>query len=328
MIRIKVCDSSPKSACAYYRSIGPFSKLYKINKDVDVQYLSSIGWQTMADADIILFPRPFGSNIIAGMHLAKDFGIKIWIDYDDCIHEIPKYNPVYEDFQQEVIKKNIDESFKLADIVSVSTDMLKQYYADKHDNIVVIENAFNNYNFAFNKVDNQVNFINWRGSQTHRNDIRSCADDIFSIAREYENIWGWSFIGNELWYMTEHITKVFNLKEQDIIDYHKYIKNLKPSIQIFPLLDNIFNRSKSNCSWLEATYSGAAMLAPDFPEFNKPGIFNYSEKEKNFKYNLEKLIKSRELRKENYLKSFEYIHDNLLLSKINEKRIQIIEGIL
>lgn len=55
---------------------------------------------------------------------------------------------------------------------------------------------------------------------------------------------------------------------------------------------------------------------------------NYTEKQDSFGYYLEKCIKSKTFREENYLKSYEYIKENLLLSKINLKRLEIIERLL
>ncbi len=57
------------------------------------------------------------------------------------------------------------------------------------------------------------------------------------------------------------------------------IHRLQPAIMIVPLVDNDFNRAKSNIAWLEGCFAGAAVIAPDFPEFQRPGVLNYSSPE-------------------------------------------------
>jgi hypothetical protein len=111
----------------------------------------------------------------------------------------------------------------------------------------------------------------------------------------------------------------------EIVQYNQYIYDLSPSINIVPLVDSIFTRCKSNISFIEGTWAGAACLCPDIPEFQKDGVVNYKE---NFGYLLEKLMKSQSFRQENYEKAYQYIQDNLLLSIINQKRIKIIGEVL
>jgi hypothetical protein len=226
---------------------------------------------------------------------------------------------------QPKLLKNIEECIKFSDIVTVSTQAMKDYYSKFNPNIIVINNAHNDYQYPFKEVTETVNSINWRGSNTHREDIRSVKEKIFSLAKTYPE-WAWTFMGSDLWYITEGIKTFFSFKECDIIDYFKFIRELKSAIQINPLLDNIFNRGKSNISWLEATYAGSVSIVPDFPEFDKPGTIRYKDID-NFSYLLEKVIKSKDFRHSNYLQSYEYIWDNLLLSQINKKRLEIIEGI-
>jgi hypothetical protein len=216
------------------------------------------------------------------------------------------------------------KSLEIADIVTVSTEFIKNYYSDINQEIIVIPNAHNDYNYPLQKVTETTDFINWRGSNTHRQDILSCAEEMVQLSRKYPD-WAWSFIGNDLWYITDQIARHYNLKETDIISYHKYIKEIAPAIQIVPLVLSDFNRAKSNIAWLEGTYSGAATIAPDLPEFNASGCVNYTDKEGSFTYHLEKLICSKEYRQKKYHESFDHINDNLLLSKINQLRLGIVE---
>lgn len=336
MIKIAICDTAPDGACSYYRSIGPLSKLRKINPNIEVTYIEAVSWYILSSFDVLFIGRPAEENLIQSMEMAKEMGIKVWIDFDDCLHEIPTDNPAHDYYKLKL--PQIEKALDIADVITASTQFIADYYRNNpfknnalHTicrNIHVVENAHNDYIFPFNKVDSQINFINWRGSATHRQDLLSCVRAMHDTSEKFPE-WGWMFIGNDIWYVTDKIKNCYNPREMDVVGYNKFIRELKPAIQIVPLLDSPFTRSKSNIAWIEGTWSGAATLAPDLPEFSKPGAVNYkAEDNDNFGYYLEKLIKSASFRKENYEKSFEYIKDNLMLSQINKKRIEVLEGLL
>ena len=324
MIKIKVCDIAPKGACSYYRGWGVFSKLHKLNNNISVEFVDSMNWNYLIDCDILFLVRPVENNYIEVFNLAKDFGVKVWVDYDDCLPEIPADNPGYSYFSQKHVLENMEYAIKNADIVSVSTEHIKEYFKELNPDIIVIENAFNDYNYKLIKKDVQSKRISWRGSATHRNDLLSCKKDMNEISTKFPE-WEWIFIGGDPWYVTESLNNCMTVGEMEIIKYNKFLERITPAIHIIPLINSSFNQSKSNISWIEGTYAGSCCIAPDLPEFNKTGIINYKE---NFGYMLEKAIKSKTFRQENYNESFEYIQDKLFLSKINQKRIKIIEEII
>lgn len=109
----------------------------------------------------------------------------------------------------------------------------------------------------------------------------------------------------------------------DIIDYFRNIKTLRPSIQIVPLENIMFNYNKSNIAWIEGTYAGAVTIAPNLPEFNKPGVLTYNSP-KEFKSILEGCLKGDYDLRSLYDSSYIYIKENLLLSKVNNLRKEVI----
>lgn len=327
MLKIAIHEPLPVSAVSYYRSIGTLSYLPKLNNKIKINIPGIISWNSLVDVDILYMERPQQDSDLEALKLAKDFNVKIWVDYDDLLHKIPPYNPCFKNYKNSKLLKNIETAIELADVVTVSTPAIKEYYSKFNSNIHVIENAHNDYRYPFEKIDDTVDAINWRGSATHRQDLLSVAEHIFSIANKYDK-WAWTYIGNDVWYITDRIERCFNLQECDTITYNKFILDLKSAIQIVPLVDNEFNKSKSNIGWVEGTYVGSCTICPDLPEFKKPGAINYNTQSDSFGYYLEKAINSKSFRKENYLKSYEYIKENLLLSDINKKRIEIIDRLI
>lgn len=322
-MKIKICDIAPGGGCSLYRGIGVLSKLNKLQPDISSEYITGVGWHTLADGDILFLTRPVTDNYKQSIELAKNFGVKVWIDYDDCMAEIPPDNPAREGYARPSIQKNIKDCMELADVVTVTTQALKDYYSKIRKDIIVIENAFNDYNFKFERIEKTKMIVNWRGSNTHRGDLLSVSKAIIETAQKHNN-WVWSFLGNDTWYITDHIMKKLKYKEMETVKYFHYIRQLTPAIQLVPLVFNVFNECKSNIGFQEATYSGAATVAPDMPEFRMPGISTYVD-EKEFQEKLEKLIIDIRFRDEEYNKSYEYIKKNLMLSQVNKKRIEVIK---
>ena len=87
--RIGAVISIPQGACSYYRSIGAFSKI----KDIKFDLLEKGNWVNYSSIDILYMERPVLPSFIEGMRMAKSFNIPIWVDFDDDLFNVPKYNP-------------------------------------------------------------------------------------------------------------------------------------------------------------------------------------------------------------------------------------------
>lgn len=323
-IKIKVCDTTPNSACSYYRGMGVLTKLRQIDPKIEVEFIREVTWIELIDTDLLYLVRPVENVYIDVITFAHDFGVKVWIDFDDLLHEIPYDNPSYLHFSNKDRQDNIIKALATADIVTVSTQAIKDYYGKINPNIIVIENAVNDYNFKFEKKNNNTKTISWRGSDTHREDLLSCKQQFANLSHNHTD-WRWTFVGGDPWYLIREMKRGYvNYKSaMEIVAYNKFMNRLAPEIHVTPLVFSKFNEAKSNCVWLSATLFGAAVVAPAMKEFSLPGIQIYKDAE-YFEYYVEKMMKSKVFRQQCYTESFEYIKENLLLSTINKKRVQII----
>lgn len=313
-------------AVHYYR-LFPLRFLHKILPGVQVTIHQDIRWQTVLGQDVLFFARPQSENDLKCIKNCKNMGLKVWVDLDDLLHAVPGYNKSFKFYGKKETQKCIEESIALADVVTASTKVISDFYSQFNKNIFIIPNAFNDYMLKLEKPKTLLKTINWRGSDTHRQDIMSIASQLFDVANSHTD-WLVSLIGPDLWYITDGLKNCANIPPADLGIYFDLIKKLRPSIQFCPLVINDFNAAKSNISWIEGVYSGAVCIAPQLPEFEKPGIVNYTQKDGSFAYNLEKLIEDAKYREKNYNESFDYIQENLLLSKVNVMRADILKGLL
>ncbi len=150
------------------------------------------------------------------------------------------------------------------------------------------------------------------------------SDEIVNIAIKHEDH-TFGFLNYNPWFITEKIDNSRFFKGIDIRQYFLQLQKERPKLLIVPLVDNEFNRSKSNIAWIEATLCGAVCIAPDFPEWRKPGVITYKD-DKEFYSAFDWAINA-------YLddmneNSFKYIKENLMLTDINKLRKTHIEKIL
>jgi hypothetical protein len=307
--------------------MGPFMRLDRLDADIDVEHIDKIDWNYIADADILFLERPQDPDFVNICGIAKDCHVKLWVDFDDNLFDVPEWNPAYEHYKKKETIESIKKSLSLADVVSVTTPALVHVYKKYTDaKIVVVENAFNDYNFKLAEKVSQKKIINWRGSNTHRKDLILYSHAMSQLSEEHEKEWGWSFIGgqiaSDLWYITDFMKACFVIEEMSIPKYMKYISNVNPSIQISPLVMNNFNSSKSNISWIEGIYSGSCHVGPDLAEFRRPGIETY-QTPRDFYDTLKRVMMDDKLREKNFNLSRDFIIDNLLLSNVNKKRVEI-----
>ena len=109
------------------------------------------------------------------------------------------------------------------------------------------------------------------------------------------------------------------------VPYEKYLQTLRESdIALLPLLDNEFNRSKSDLKFIECASCGAAVLASSvaYSKTVKDGEngFIYNDK-KEFSQKLKLLIDNKEKRYEVATAAYDYVLHNRLLSQHYEERL-------
>jgi hypothetical protein len=311
-------------ACSFYRGSEPLLQIEKDYADVKVLEANEVNWKVLGAIDIVFMQRAAGANNAAMLQMAKDNGKPIWLDYDDDLLEVPQDNPSHSYYSKLDTTKSILKSLSLANVVTVSNPAITDSFTKALTKaqlaipkFITIPNAFNNFRWKLEKVIDKRNpIVYWRGSNTHVRDLVEHSEDIIHVAAANPN-WHWLFIGPYPWMFEGKIKNLIHQDSLDLIKYMSVLKEVKPAVNIVPLHDNAFNRSKSNIAWLEATYAGAVTLAPDWPEWQRTGIYNYKPYE--FRHKLKHLLTTIN-REPKYLQSIETINPDLCLDIQNGVR--------
>lgn len=321
-MNLGVISQGHRDASTYYRADGVLAYLRQM---ADVRLVVDTEWhyQKLMQCDAVFMHRPWidGHRNVAEM--CKTLNIPLWIDYDDDQFSLNRYNDFHDEFMQPHLHDNMRRISELASAISVSTEALLERYPKA----VVIPNALNDYVWKL-EPSNPKKVITWRGGATHVGDLEPFMPAIGRVANDYPD-WDWHFFGCPHWNIESVVPndQLHRHKWADPFSFMKEFRSVAPAVHIVPLADNRFNRCKSNCAWLEATYAGAAVVAPAWPEWSRFGVTCYDSAD-SFESCLRGLLDDPPAWKLWNEESRNVISESLLLSHVNKLRVDLLSQIV
>lgn len=213
---------------------------------------------------------------------SQEYGFKIIYEIDDIVfrEDIPDYNRCKEAFEDPKIVESILTMMRMVDEISVTCDYMKDYYVEKtgNKNVTVVPNFpprawIDGFYDPDRLTDRFIQHkkqprIGWLVSGTHfditnktgfKDDGSHVVDQIIKSRKKFK----WVFLG-------AHPLQVKPFIDSGEMEFHNWailydypaaIDKLNLNAVVAPLLDNTFNKSKSEIKYLEA---GA---------FGIPGVF-------------------------------------------------------
>lgn len=319
-------------ATSFYRGVGPLSALRLTESRVAYEAFMDFSWATCSMTDALFMQRPFNEK-----HRTK-FGVyklnmrkPVWVDYDDDLFNVPEDNPTYKYYNNTQNRKTLQGILEKADFVTVSTEHLAEQYRKFNKNITVVRNALNTHLLGmFDKRLPRNKYMMWRGSETHHRDLLDFAPEIVEVQNsDAAKEWAFQYIGMNPWYITNNTphARTFYSEAMDPFIYHDTIYNLAPTCLFVPLHDNVFNRSKSNIAWIEATLAGAICIAPDWEEWRNPGCLNYKNKNE-FKELMYAVIRGEINVDQKHQESRKSVYRDYDVMVTNKKRRAVISDLL
>ena len=209
------------------------------------------------------------------------------MEIDDYMFDLPASNVasnVYKSGSQCARTSTIH--LEMSDGIITSTNYLKRAYSAHNKNIYVVRNGID-----FEVWDNLIPSkkrkhlrIGFAGGPNHTRDVEYIARAVLQIRDEYPNV-DFMFFGCVI----DRLKNQKRIKtHEDFVDrkvYPQHLKNMGFDIGLAPLVDNQFNRSKSNLRWQEYSALGIPTIAsPIIPfkesiEHNKTGLLAKSHQD-------------------------------------------------
>lgn len=317
-----------------YRGWGPLSKLKEVMPEVSFIVSERVDWSILINCDAAFLQRPFTDAHLKVCQMIKNMNIPLWVDYDDDLFCVPRSNPTFENYSTDETRLRVATILGLADHVSVSTKQLATAYnrireKNNKSNCEIIPNALDLKLFpeTEERTKQRHRLAVWRGSATHDEDLMEYEQELVQAAKKFPDVL-FQFIGKPFWgtvqNMKQNAKNVQSAKGVDPIEYFTVMRKIQPLAMFVPLKETPFNLSKSNIAWLEGTYAGAVSLVPDWEEWQRPGAIRYKDK-KDFYEKFSNILRGEIDTQAHTRESWEWIKENLLLSKINLGRRDILQ---
>lgn len=251
--------------------------------------------------DIFIFGRLDHPQYLGMIQIIKEFsGKKVLLDIDDNIFSVSPYLAAHQGYNinGEAIKIH-EQIAGLVDGIIVSTEALAEIYKKYNKNISIIKNAVE---YGLTKKAHEGINIGYMCSGSHLENAQIVEPAILRILKKYSNV---------RFYYTKAFSGFLDRVPQDIQsqlnyvpffplkDYLKYVNNLNLDIGIAPLMNNDFNKCKSNIRILEYWQNGTAVIASPLDEYNKTiqhGFNGYLSNDDEWEHWIEDLISNPERR--------------------------------
>ena len=179
---------------------------------------------------------------------------KIVVDLDDDMFSVHPKNYAYK-YHYPGSPKNEALKFLIqnADALTVSTEPLKSKMLQYNDTVEVLPNTIDKSIWGKNKKHKGKLRIGWILSANHEQDISVVIDAIEEILKKYDVEFyhiGWDSPYFDILPKKSH---KFVAGTNGYKEYPEFLANLGLDISIAPIIDDDFNKSKSNIKWMEAS---------------------------------------------------------------------------
>jgi len=218
-----------------------------------------------------------------------------------------------------------------SDGLIVSTPYLKKMYEQYNANINVIENCIDVSRWEAISPRPPAEDINigWVGGGSHTPDLQLIKDVILKMVERDDVRFTCMHGVPEFFKGHPKITAVTEYK--NIMEYPQWVLGQHFDIGVAPLVDNDFNRSKSNLRWLEYSAQKIPTVASNISHFRetithgKDG-FLVDNQEEWFQF-LTLLVENEKLRRKMGKKAFKTLRKRFDLKKVTKKYLRVLEDL-
>lgn len=319
--------------CHYVRSLLPLREAGWDGDKTSLRTLK-ISNETRArailDCDVAVFHRPNDDRGLQVAEMLRKQGKKIVMDNDDTYKgfDTTKLGKLADKFGQ--VEKSVDIFGKFADLITCSTEFLREEYLKLNPNVIVLPNCVDPEDWPEkdeilkNESDKvRIGFVGSVGLHTDikefvpvldelkkRDDVELVLFALPADTPESKDVHNYYLPELNFW-------KSYNVQWQPFVqieDYIETLNNLKLDILLIPRSDDYFNRCKSNIKFLEASMLEIPVVAQGFSDGKSP--YQDPEDAKHMRIVIDNskwleeimpLIESKELRREQGKKAREYV---------------------
>ncbi len=248
---------------AYHRILAP-ARVLGIPVLRGIEKDGSINLQAIEEGDLIVVQRDVPRDLHGYrkvVQLARQFGKPIIWEIDDLLFELP---PEHPDRQNQLFIEALLPMLEVlfeADLVTVSSPGLRNYFTQIRENVVLLPNFLDDQIWTLRSPSISPNFpltIGYMGGHSHKPDIEMILPVIDELLARYPNRLQFVFWGKNLLNSQVNNGAIVQIPI-DMPSYPEFVQFFQTvSVDIFiaPLRDTHFNRCKSGIKFLEYSALG------------------------------------------------------------------------
>jgi hypothetical protein len=209
--------------------------------------------------------------------MAAACGKPLWLDFDDNLLSVDKYNPFHGD-HVDTLPAILAEMLPLACVVTVTTPQIKQSFSGMTTNLLLLPNAFDLdfvSTFKVNRAAKRALHLMWRGSHSQTENLKALYPIINETLEQYKTV-RWSIhSGINPYPLTENhpAYRVQWIRWKPVPECFISTMEQQPDLMVACPFNTVFDRSRSPSMAIEAAMAGAACIGPAW--WNLPGIIRY-----------------------------------------------------
>lgn len=311
---------------------GLYQKVYNMIEP-SVEMLSKIGiW-----ADIIVFGRRDTADYLSTWGgLRQFYNIPIVLDTDDNVHATRPFNPGYRGYYPGAESLHWNRrTAREVNALTVSTENLKHVHDKDNSSIFVIPNnlEFKRWAKAKKPAHEEIR-MGLLVSSAHHEDVKLLEKALPILLKKYPNL---HFYYTEIFnYLFTSFSEEFKAQMHpigwiDLKTWPESVVGMGFDIGLAPLVDNFFNRAKSNLRFLE--YSAAKMATVASPvepykciQHKKTGFL--ARNTQDWVDYVSILVEKKKLRETMQQRAFDWVAENFDIEKNAKLYLNIYKQII
>lgn len=250
--------ASGMNACSWYRCVTPGQALAAVGYQVRLS--DSLAHDDIQWADVVVFQRLHFPAVLEAIQYARALGKLTVYEIDDDLWNVHPDSGAHAAYARPGVLQITEEAIRRCDLVTTTTTYLGQRLAPMNRAVKVLPNMLPdsmwNYDEPVQQREDRV-VIGWAGSNTHLPDLKILRGVVEQLLDRYDNL-EFAWAGMSQMPFQDH-RRMRMLPPVPLEQYPELLGNFH--IGIAPVLDSVFNASKSDLKYLEYAGRGIPTVA-------------------------------------------------------------------
>lgn len=256
--------SETLNACAWYRCLTPGRALAERGHHVRVEqqfYPEDADW-----ADVVIFQRSHDAGLGQALQYCRSAGKTTIYELDDDLWNVHRDSAAYSFYSRPEILKATEDGLRHADRVTTTTPALAERLRTINRKVTVLPNMLPNEFWRFDEPIEQLPdrvVLGWAGTNTHLPDLKLLNGVIEQLLDKYPSVeFVWAGMNQTPFAWRERMRA---LQPVSLEEYPSLLGEFH--IGLAPLVDSVFNRSKSDLKFVEYARRGLPVVASRVPAY-------------------------------------------------------------